>query len=351
MSRNRPDRRPRYPRRVFALKLVVAFGLLAVVVVLNRGPIREVLSRPIDVGRFGLAFACYTGGLVLAFVRWTLYVQAVGVPFRLQDGLRVGFIAQMFNYILPGGPVGGDVVRAAFLCREHRSRRPAVIASVVLDRFVGLLALFLVAGGVGTWAWPGLDPVIRRLVVLAWAISGLVTLILALAFSPVLYRPLARRAAGRPKLARRLEELAEMGAAYRGRLGMVAAGLASGVLTHILNVLAFYLVSRALFPIVPTLAEHALIVPLVLLTLAIPLPFGALGVGEAASAELFTLANYDGGAVAMMGFRVVQYATTLISAAIYAANPSQVRELQAEAEHLAEEGLEIAPSGTGEAIS
>ena len=93
-------------------------------------------------------------------------------------------------------------------------------------------------------------------------------------------------------------------------IGLVAVSIRMGRGTHSLNVLAFFQTSIALFGAasVPGLAEHFLIVPLVLFTTAVPLPFGALGVSEQASRGLFGLMHYDGGAVAMLGFRVVMIA-------------------------------------------
>ncbi|HEV3166238.1 MAG TPA: lysylphosphatidylglycerol synthase transmembrane domain-containing protein [Isosphaeraceae bacterium] len=324
---------PARARIILALKMALAFGLLTAVIVLNRQQIGDVLKRRPDVRFFALGFVFYLAGLMLAFVRWSFYVRAQGLHFRVRDGLRLGFIANLFNFVVPGGPVGGDVVRAAFLCREQ-ARKAQAIASVVLDRFIGILALFLLACAGGTLAWQSLDNRTRRLVVVAWSVSGVVVLILLTMFSPALYRPLARRFAHRPRLAKRLHELVATGEAYRTHIGVVIAGLGMALVTHALIIMSFYFASLALFPKVPSLASHFLIVPLVLVTTAIPLPFGALGLSEGISAHLFGLAAHPGGAVAMMGFRVVQYGTAVISAIVYAANIRQVRELAVVAEQL-----------------
>src|SRR5690606_11858374 len=87
----------------------------------------------------------------------------------------------------------------------------------------------------------------------------------------------------------------------------------------------------SVFPVVPGLAQHFLIVPLVLFSTAIPLPFGALGVSEHISDVLFRLADYDGGALTMMAFHVAQYLGSLIALFVYLANAKQVRTLTGEA--------------------
>ena len=57
--------RPRPPARAWPINILLsglAFGLLALAVRMNRGPIDQVLARPIDWGLFGLGFAALLAG-------------------------------------------------------------------------------------------------------------------------------------------------------------------------------------------------------------------------------------------------------------------------------------------------
>ncbi|CAN5808641.1 hypothetical protein BH23PLA1_BH23PLA1_03060 [soil metagenome] len=333
MSRTRPRLFPD-PRFSYVVKVGLALGLLALAIATNRDQIREVLGRRPDLSLLGLGFLMYFSGVLLAYVRWLALARALSLPLRLLDALRLGLIGTLFNLVIPGA-VGGDVVKAASLCREQSGRKGQAIASVVIDRIIGLLGLFLLACVLGTVAWSGLEPPIRRLVMVAWGLTLAVILILMVAFAPGLFRPLASRLAGRRRLSATLHALAIMGAAYRERLGVVGLAVGLATVTHILNVLAFFAASHALFPVVPDLAQHFLIVPLVLLSTAIPLPFGALGVSEQVSFALFRLANYQGGAVAMMAFRSLQYLGAVIALVVYIAKLRQVRRLTAEAAKMA----------------
>ena len=56
-----------------------------------------------------------------------------------------------------------------------------------------------------------------------------------------------------------------------------------------------------------TLVQHFLMVPLTLFSMAVPLPFGALGLSEEVGQQLFKLVGHPSGALAMMGFRVLMY--------------------------------------------
>ncbi len=77
-----------------------------------------------------------------------------------------------------------------------------------------------------------------------------------------------------------------------------------------------------------------LIVPLTLFTTAVPLPFGALGLTELVSSGLWKLLNYEKGATAMLGFRVLMYGGGLVASGVYLANLRQVRGLTETAEEL-----------------
>lgn len=316
-------------RRSLAINLVLvglAFGLLGLSIWSNRDQIRQVLGRPLNLRLYGIAFTIFMVGMILSFLRWQALVRALGLPFRVRDAMRLGFIGNVFNLVIPGA-VGGDVIKAAYLCREQ-ARKTQAVASMVIDRAVGLLGLFVLASVSGLVAYDRVGPEPRRLIAVVWVatISGLCGL--GLIFTPALYRPFLGLLAGRGKLETFAHELVAMAATYRSKLALVGGLILGSSCLHSLYVVAFFLVSRTLFPeATVTLLDHFLVVPLSLFSTAIPLPFGALGVSENITEGLFGLVGYEGGALAMMGYRVLMYAGGLVSALVYVANLRQVREL------------------------
>src|SRR5262249_54266655 len=84
-------------------------------------------------------------------VRWYVLVRAQGLPFRLSDAVRLGLAGFFFNTFLPGS-VGGDVVKAAFLAREQ-NRRTVAVATVLMDRVIGLWGLFWFVALLGGAFW------------------------------------------------------------------------------------------------------------------------------------------------------------------------------------------------------
>ena len=95
---------------------------------------------------------------------------------------------------------------------------------------------------------------------------------LVVIFSQVLTRLFPQLSRGHSRLSLIVSELREMSTTYRGRLDVVLGAAGLSVCTHGLNVVAFYLVSRMLFPnMTTTLAQHFLMVPLTLFSMAVPL--------------------------------------------------------------------------------
>jgi uncharacterized protein (TIRG00374 family) len=308
--------------------VVLAFLLLALAVWTNRLKIQEVLERRIDWQKFVLAFGIYTLALVMTFVRWFFLVRALKLPFRIADAMRLGFIGNVYNLVIPGA-VGGDLIKAGFLCKEHPENKTKAVASMVIDRGVGLLGLFVLAAMAGAVAWRDAGAEVRTLITVVWLAVVLGLSGLAALFIPALFRPLARLFAGRGKLESLFLELEAAATLYRARLAVVAAMLGMATVSHSFYTLAFYTVSVALFgQEAPSMRDHFLVVPLTLFTTAVPLPFGALGLTEQVGGQLFKFVHHPSGAVAMMGYRVIMYAGGLLSAIVYAFYARQVRSLK-----------------------
>ncbi len=328
---------PSKPKRISwktqAVLSLVALGLLALAVRSNRKELAEVFAKKPDFALLGLGFCIYMTGLCLTFLRWYLLARAVDFPFKLRDAFRLGFIGNVFNLVIPGA-VGGDLIKVVFLCQEKPESRTQAVASVVLDRLVGLLGLFLLGGLLGLSAWNSEQYELRIMLGFVWLAALGVVCVLVTASTPALYRPLERALKNRPKIAGAITRLAEVAAVYRTKVKVVGIAIFMSMCVHGLSVVVFYLVGKSLFGTIPSLASHFVIVPLALFSTAVPLPLGNLGLTEHITDTLFNFVDHPSGAVAMMGFRIEMYAVGLVSLLIYLVNARQVRELSRKGEQM-----------------
>ena len=235
--------------------VALAFVLLGLVLWQNRDKIRAVFAHPLDLRLLAIGVLIFQFSLLITYVRWYLLVRVIEPRFTLRSTLVLGFIGYVFNLVIPGA-VGGDFIKAAYLVRMHIKKTQAV-ASMVIDRILGLLGLFVLAALAGAVAWSSVDSSeVRKLIVAAWIATGLAFLVLVLIFTQaVMWLFPGLGGSGHGRLAGIMTELIAMSTTYRRRLDVVFLGLVLSVLGHTLNVLAFYLMSRMLFP--TTLHDHA----------------------------------------------------------------------------------------------
>src|SRR5262249_1875839 len=67
------------------------------------------------------------------------------------NAFRLGLIGYYLSTFLPGS-IGGDIIKAAQIAREQ-DRRTVAVATVLIDRVIGLCGLFWLVALVGTVFW------------------------------------------------------------------------------------------------------------------------------------------------------------------------------------------------------
>ncbi len=130
----------------------------------------KVWAEKPDFRLFALAFAVYLAGISTSFVRWYFLVRVIDSRFKMGQAFLLGFIGRVFNLVIPGG-VGGDFVKAAYLVRMEINRTQAVASEMVIDRVIGLLGLFVLAGLAGLVAWSRVPKESHWLIGADWLIT------------------------------------------------------------------------------------------------------------------------------------------------------------------------------------
>lgn len=252
-----------------------------------------VFDRPFQVHFLLLAAGLCLASVLLTFVRWYFLVRAQELPFEVSSAVRLGFMGFFMNTFLPGS-VGGDIVKAAFLAREQ-SRRTVAVATVLVDRMVGLCGLIWLTALLGGILWftgqlPILAPTETALTFLESVVWGTAFLTAASLTGWLLMGVLPVRWVARigdwlgrcPKIGHMLRELWNAVWLYRRKTRHVALALGLSMCGHLGFFTTFYCAARTVNPPdqVPSLRAHLLFVPVGnTLQSIVPTP-GGMGGGE-----------------------------------------------------------------------
>lgn len=285
-----------------SLQILTALTVMTLLWVGLDGPQAMRLLARADPGWLGAAMLALTAQTVLSALRWRLTARQLGQAIPLGRAVGEYYLAQVVNQSLPGGVLGdaGRAVRA-----RHQAGLRRAGAAVAIERMAGQVALFavLAAGSVAVTLWPG------GLVLPEW-VPGLVAVLMAAGLGA------AAGIAGAGRLRGRVGRVARD---LRGALAVTL--LAPGALPRQIglnlaitgaNLSAFAFCARATGTQL-SVSEAAVLVPLILLTMILPLTVSGWGLREGAAAGLFPLvgASAQAGLAASLAFGLVFLASTL----------------------------------------
>ncbi len=239
---------------------------------------------------------------VVGWIRWWAVVRAQGIPLGLFEAFKLQLIGVFFNAFLLGS-VGGDALKVYYLAKGAGSeKKAAAVMTVGLDRFYGVLALFILMGSQIPFAW-GVIASGGKIATLLGVVVGIYLLgfvAVGLLLIPRLRKRRCRRftrwtATGgfKAKLAHALDRADEaMQATVRKpRTTLFCVGVS--FVGHMSTIVAFYLFGRALGSGNVGFTKYIVLAPLALAVTGLPiLPMGGLGAGEFfASAVFVAVAN------------------------------------------------------------
>jgi hypothetical protein len=323
------------------LMYAIGVGLLGWVLSANWSPkvqpdgtstpgLSELLQKPVNPTPLIFAAMIAAFSLLLTFYRWYLLVRAQNLPFTFQNALRLGLVGFFFNSFLPGS-IGGDAVKAYGIAKEQ-SRRTVAVATVLIDRGIGLWGLVWLVAIAGGILWVLQDPILLSnpglfwIVKLSWIVTASsVSVWVLLGFLP------ERRAA---RFAQRLKwfprvgnSLAEFWGAvwmYRKQSKAVAVALGLALVGHVGFVMSFHFATRIFESStggseLASVHEHLVLVPVGMVVQALfPAP-GGVGGGEAAFGWLYTLVGkpFVSGVLGCLTQRILTWGLAMIGFLLY----------------------------------
>jgi uncharacterized membrane protein YbhN (UPF0104 family) len=258
-----------------ALKIAFSCGLIAWV--LHKTDLHSIGQSLLSASPAWLALALVMGiaGTLVQAKQWQRLLITVGLNRTIARCLRIVFVGNTFNAILPSS-IGGDASRAVYIAERPGEKAPGA-AAVALQRLLNFPGMVLLMG-IGLIFTATSDAAARvRPVALVGAALGL-------AIVGITLSPLIGRVAASPRLARLpgwkpLSTSLQVLDGFRSQRAELAAATARGTMFWSLTVLNQWAYIRAV-GIHPSLGYTALAVTLVNLATMLPLSINGFGARE-----------------------------------------------------------------------
>ena len=294
---------------VNTLKLAFGIGLIVALFLSLEDP--EALWQQILEANKVLLLAgvvCYSSAVAVSGLKWGILLRAAGIHIPTSQILSYQWVAEFFNNFLPA-QVGGDIIRGYSLASDT-SRAADAAASVLIDRFIGLI-VFMSAAAVASaamliWGKPdGTSFSSEGLYFMRFAALGSVAFSLLLL--SIVVALLSRRLKSRvewllthlplaDKLVPIWQKLAAAFDVYRSHARALWLTALGSLLIVLLTSLNIWLISEAIQPGSISLLEVLTINPIIVFALLIvPFSPGGLGVRQISFAGLFYMigAGYE----------------------------------------------------------
>ena len=265
------------------IRIVVSIGLIAFM--LSRLDLENMLRflRRADVSLVLATLVTVFIDRSFMVVRWMKLVEALDIQVPRLRVVKIFFLSTFFGSFLPSG-IGGEAVRAVSFSRLT-SRAVESVASVVMDRLLGLLSMLLM-GLMSLTVFYRVYPhpaLLGVVVVLAAAVVAALALTLSremharvLALGKDNWLSKATQAMGR----------------YRDRLGTLVLVLVLSLGVQGLRVLQAYLLSEAMDLGTPLIYFLCFIPPILVVTM-LPISVGGWGTTNVAYVALFSQVGMD----------------------------------------------------------
>ena len=281
----------------------VAVAAWAINMVLSKSEVD--LSHELSNANYGwiaVALVLTTLGTLLTAYRWSTLLVLQDVKISQWEAFRLTMIGIFFNLFGFGG-VGGDVFKMYYVQAEAGNRKEEAILSIVVDRILGLLGLFVVALLTLPFVWtelasagPKIQSRVGFVVLISIVGGGGVTVVLTRDYWLPDALKDSVKAIGRKfpaKLTGLIMRLIRSVDLYRSHLPTVFRALVISACVHSMATLNVVCIGKAFRVEDLSLRHYFLAVQVGNTISAVPLTPGGLGSRDVVIMELFKFAGAD----------------------------------------------------------
>ena len=212
---------------------------------------------------------------VVMIWRWVLLLRASGTAIGTMTAARIFLVSSFVGSFLPAG-VGGDAARA-YALGQRTAQRGAAVASVAIDRILGVIAIAMMGGiGIAAYARSHPDPQVQLVAISSAAVvlAGSVAAVWAdrwIRWLPASWHEWTA--------VRLLLRIADAMAEYRQQPGTLGVVFGLSVIVQVLRILQAYGLGLGLGLTVP-FAYYLVFMPIGLLMLLLPISVAGFGLPQ-----------------------------------------------------------------------
>ena len=278
-------------------------------------------SQPKNYGILISALCVASLAIMISMVRWGLLVRCNGIRLSYLEAMRLGAIGFLLSFV-SAGSVGGDLFKAIFLAKRSPGKRLEAVASVAVDRAVGLYGLIVVVVLVLLIAPPRENSDLQQISYWAAALALAGTLVLAALIVGGKSIDKALRWLGHLKYVGPIvHRVADPLRVFHTHPFQFLIAVLMSLMVHSLLSISIYLIATGMYSDAPTLAEHLIIVPIGMLVSALPLSPAGIGLLEAAIAWLYEIVpaipTQASGTLVALVFEIVKILLALAGVVFY----------------------------------
>jgi len=273
------------------LRLALAFGIIFYLLhKIDTRVLSEILAESLNHWGWmvaGILFSYLT--LHTSLIRWKVILDAQGLTMSWKRCFNVYFIGQFFNAFMFGS-TGGDLVRAVYAARETHHKKTEAVTTVFIDRIIGLIMLYLIAGVMlavrapfflGHW-----ETHVPALVMLGMIVATAAGLLVIFNIKRFEHWPFVDRIKRNPKLSRTIQRVLVSIYLYRSRTGVLIWTSILSVAVQVFTILQCCCLGLC-FQIDLSFVDYLTVLPIIIAVSAIPITPGGLGIREGLAVTLF----------------------------------------------------------------
>lgn len=144
---------------LFVLKMAIACGIIGYLVYSNYESFVDALSD-FDYRWLLPAAVLYFIHLCAGTYRWQMLLRVQKIHLSFFETFSLTLQGFFFSMVIPGGSLGGDVVKGAFIVKRVKKGSRLIGAfTILMDRILGMITLFSLAGVLGLMSYGFLSKV------------------------------------------------------------------------------------------------------------------------------------------------------------------------------------------------